>query len=226
MWFVVGRLRYFCIRIRYITFNVVSGEVSERGGLPDPVIGTMYSSTTLREVTVVDGVQLIIASPPARDHWNADGSAHMWRPSPSYSACTFIFEAVVTRRGSRCSLHKSRPPARFRRALRPVLARCRSLHVRVTDPMDARRRFYFGKIQIWNGWYSRVVSELRRLTPFLELVCACAATALPVLSEQPSRRVARHPHVAAVSRRAASNPITKRWRDALSLGWILLTCNR
>ena len=56
---------------------------------------------------MVDGVQLIIASPPARDHWNADGSAHMWRPSASYSACTFIFEAVVTRRGSRCSLHKA-----------------------------------------------------------------------------------------------------------------------
>ncbi|CAB3230946.1 unnamed protein product [Arctia plantaginis] len=59
----------------------------------------MYSSTTLREVTVVDGVQLIIASPPARDHWNDDGSAHMWRPSASYPACTFIFETVVTRRG-------------------------------------------------------------------------------------------------------------------------------
>ncbi|KAJ8729359.1 hypothetical protein PYW08_000940 [Mythimna loreyi] len=69
----------------------------------------MYSSTTLREVTVVDGAQLIIASPPARSHRNADGSAHMWRPAAaaSCSACTFIFEAVVTRRGSRCSLHKS-----------------------------------------------------------------------------------------------------------------------
>lgn len=176
----------------------------------------MYSSTTLREVTVVDGVQLIIASPPARDHWNDDGRAHMWRPSASYSACTFIFEAVVTRRGSRCSLHKSRPPAspqpRLRRALRPVPARCRSLHVRVTDPMDARRRFYFGKIQIWNGWYSRVVSELRRLTPFLELVCACAPSALPVLSELPSRRVARHPHVTADCRVVLPLPSTKRWR--------------
>lgn len=46
----------------------VSEGVSERRGLPEPVIGTMYSSTTPREVTVVDGVRLIIASPPARDH--------------------------------------------------------------------------------------------------------------------------------------------------------------
>lgn len=77
----------------------------------------MYSPTTPREVTVVDGVQLIIASPPARDHRNADGSAHMWRPRPppvvvgylagSCSTRTFIFETVATRRGSRCSLHKS-----------------------------------------------------------------------------------------------------------------------
>ncbi|CAG4944471.1 unnamed protein product [Colias eurytheme] len=43
----------------------------------------MYSPTTLREVTVVDGVRLIITSPPASDHRSADGSAHMWRPSPA-----------------------------------------------------------------------------------------------------------------------------------------------
>lgn len=53
----------------YILFDScirdVSEEVSERRGLPDLVIGTMYSPTTPREVTVVDGVQLIIASPPA-----------------------------------------------------------------------------------------------------------------------------------------------------------------
>ncbi|CAF4757878.1 unnamed protein product [Pieris macdunnoughi] len=38
----------------------------------------MFSLTTPREVTVVDGVQLIIDSPPASDPRNADGSAHMW----------------------------------------------------------------------------------------------------------------------------------------------------
>lgn len=177
----------------------------------------------------MDGVQLIIASPPARDHRNADGSAHMWRPAASRSACTFIFEAVVTRRGSRCSLHKTASgdsAPRFRRALRPVLARCRSLHVRVTDPMDARRQFYFGKIQIWNGWYSRVVSELRRLAPFLELVCACAARALSVLSERPPRRVARHPHVVAHCRVVLPSPSTKRWRHSPYRRCILLMCNR
>lgn len=129
-----------------------------------------------------------------------------------------------------CSLHKSRPPAsppsRLCPALRPVPARCRSLHVRVTDPMDARRRFYFGKIQIWNGWYSRVVSELRRLTPFLELVCACAACALPVLSELPSRRVARHPHVVADCRVVLPSLSSTRWRHDQDDRCILLICNR
>lgn len=168
-------------------FDVVSEQVSERWGLPDPVIGTMYSFTTLREVTVVDGVELIIVSPPARNHWNADGSAHMWRPSAPYSTCTFIFETVVTRHSLRCSLHKNLRRDRSRGsnllfcAPRAVAVCCRSVHVRVTDPTDARRSFYFGKIQIWNRWYSWVVSELRRLTPFLELVCACASGAPPVL---------------------------------------------
>lgn len=77
--------------------------------------------------------------------------------------------------------------------------------------MDACRRSYFRKIQIWNGWYSRVVSELRRLSPFLELVCACAQSAPPVLSELPPRRVARHPHVVG-SPDAVAPPPSKRWR--------------
>lgn len=171
-------------------------EVSERWGLPDLVLATMYSTTTPREVTVVDGVQLIIASPPVREHRNADGSAHMWRPSASYSACTFIFDTVVTRRGLQCSLHKSLRRVSDRDSAAGcafrVASSCRSLHVWVTDPMDARRRFYFGKIQIWNGWYSRLESELRRLTPFLDLDCACALSPLPVPDELPWGRVARY----------------------------------
>lgn len=122
-------------------------------------------------------------------------SAHV-APAPvgRLSACTFIFEAVVTRLGSRCSLRERGESALpLRPAPRAVTARCRSVHGRVTDPMDASRPGYFGKIQIWNGWYSRVVSELRRLAPFLELVCACASSAPPVLRELPPRRVARHP---------------------------------
>lgn len=86
-----------------------------------------------------------------------------------------------------------------------VPASCRSVHVRETDPMDARRPIYFGKIQIWNGWYSRLESKLRRLTPFLELVCACAHSAPPVLDELPSRRVARHHPV------FASEVLASRW---------------
>ncbi|CAH0725921.1 unnamed protein product, partial [Brenthis ino] len=93
----------------------------------------MYSTTTPREVTVVDGVQLIIASPPAREHRNADGSAHMWRPSASYSACTFIFVTVVTRRGLQCSLHKSLRRVSDRDSAAGcafrVASSCRSLHV-------------------------------------------------------------------------------------------------
>ncbi|CAH2104525.1 unnamed protein product [Euphydryas editha] len=99
----------------------------------------MYSATTLREVTVVDGVQLIIASPPARNPRNDDGSAHMWRPSAaSHSACAFIFDIVVTRRGLQCFLHKRLRQVRnrdstARRALR-IAASCRAgLRVR-TEP--------------------------------------------------------------------------------------------
>ncbi|KPJ06492.1 hypothetical protein RR48_14231 [Papilio machaon] len=47
-------------------YDTCGRQVSERKGLPDLVIWTMYRPTTPREVTVVDGAQLIIASPPAR----------------------------------------------------------------------------------------------------------------------------------------------------------------
>lgn len=120
----------------------------------------------------------------------------MWRPSAaSCSACAFIFDTVVTRRGLQCFLHKlllrvRKQDSTARRALR-IAVSCRSVHVWVTDPTDARRRFYFGKIQIWNGWYSRLESELHRLTPFLELDCACALSLLPVLYGLPCSRVAR-----------------------------------
>lgn len=50
---------YIILKVYFYFINeyvIVVSEVSERRGLPDLVIGTMYSSTTPREVTVVDGV--------------------------------------------------------------------------------------------------------------------------------------------------------------------------
>ncbi|KPI93733.1 hypothetical protein RR46_12898 [Papilio xuthus] len=47
-------------------YDTCGRQVSERKGLPDLMIWPMYRPTTPREVTVVDGAQLIIASPPAR----------------------------------------------------------------------------------------------------------------------------------------------------------------
>lgn len=187
----------------------------------------MYSSTTLREVTVVDGTTNN-SLPSSAGFGTLTGArtcgARARQPSStrpaSYSLGTFIFESVVTQRGSRCSLHKSlrrvRPKALsvLHPGFRRVAARCRSVHIWETDPVDARRRGYFGKIQIWNGWYSWVVSELRRLNPFLELVCACAPTAPPVLRELPPRRVARRPHLRRSFegyRAALSTPSPKRW---------------
>ncbi|KAI8427998.1 hypothetical protein MSG28_002302 [Choristoneura fumiferana] len=43
---------------------------------------------------------LIIASPPERGHRNADGSAHVAPAEVALGLPTFIFEAVVTRRGN------------------------------------------------------------------------------------------------------------------------------
>nr|XP_037877827.1 uncharacterized protein LOC119631231 [Bombyx mori] len=57
----------------------------------------MYRATTPREVTVVDGVLLIIDSPPARDHRNADGSAHMWRSSSSCFRGAHLFSKRSSR---------------------------------------------------------------------------------------------------------------------------------
>lgn len=143
----------------------------------------------------------------------------MWRPARRRAsvarldcfACTFISEAVVTRRGSRCSLHKGWGVRVSRLQPACTAASRRALQVGArsgnrSDGRNASRRFYFGKIQIWNGWYSRLVSELRRLTPFLELVCACAPSAPPVLCELPPRRVARHPHLAHSRYTSCPNP--------------------
>ncbi|CAH2066930.1 unnamed protein product, partial [Iphiclides podalirius] len=102
----------------------VSG-VSERDGSPEATIGTMYSPTTPREVTVVDGAQLIIAPPPAMIR-SLTGARTCGARRRLRSAGAFIFDAVVTRRGVRRALRKSlrRGPARPRRAAsRPQPAR-------------------------------------------------------------------------------------------------------
>lgn len=64
------------------------------------------------------------------------------------------------------------------------------MHTRETDPTNSGRRFYFGKIQIWNG-HSRAAGERRQPSPFLVAVCACAGTASSVLCRLPFCRVVR-----------------------------------
>ncbi|OWR41871.1 hypothetical protein KGM_211098 [Danaus plexippus plexippus] len=135
---------------------------------------------------------------PSSDHRDSDGSAHMWRPTTICSAYTFIFDTTVTQRGLQRSLHKSLQglqcesctPSRFKL----------QVGARLSNRSDGRHQIYFGKIQIWNGWYSRLESELRRSSPFLELDCACAGRALPVFDELPPGRVARYPGLLMVGR--------------------------
>lgn len=98
----------------------------------------------------------------------------MWRPSATQlSAAAFIFDTVVTRRGVWCALHKSLRQVRTVESRRgPVLqqvgpqASCRSVHVRVTDPPDARRPLYFGR----NTNLEWMVLAARKRTPSAESI--------------------------------------------------------
>lgn len=83
----------------------------------------MYSPTTPREVTVVDGVLLIIASPPARDQRPA--SAHV-APADGDASPVRARSPVAAyfrhgRQAARCSARYVRPP-RVRRGCAPAAA--------------------------------------------------------------------------------------------------------
>lgn len=175
---------------------------------------------------MVDGVQLIIASPPARDHWNADGSAHMWRPSASHSACTFIFEAVVTRRGSRCSLHKRGPPASPPEVQPCTSTSPRTLQVaaRSGNRSDGRSLPVLFRENTNLEW---MVLPSRKRTPPVDSIFRAG---LRVRSE----RAASAQRAATTPRRSPPprcrvvlpSPSPKRWRHAPHPCCILFTCNR
>lgn len=127
-------------------------------------------------------------------------------PAADCSACTFIIGAVVTRRGSRCSLHKSaRGGSVAARAEAPACIRSgrRALQVgaRSGNRSDGRKPTVLFRENTNLEWMVLARRKrTRRLPPFLELVCACASSALPVLGELPARRVAATPALLLASR--------------------------